>query len=261
MQLDGFTLIAQVVNFLILVYLLKRFLYRPVLAAMERREATINVRLEEAASREQTATEAIAAYRAKTEALAEQHKYLLAQIKTETEQERTQQLQAVRHDIEQLRQRWQQELMQEQTQFMQDIRQQLSRNVCQISRQMLADLAAAELEDQLITVLLQQLQQLDPAQQQTLAQSCRIADAESAEIIITSAFTMTPEQQQRVREAMQQLLHQDSLLLHFQQQQELICGIRLDTPQQTLSWSISDYIDQCEKQLSASFTQQQAQLN
>ena len=41
MQVDVFTLIAQIVNFLILVYLLKRFLYRPVLDAMDRREADI----------------------------------------------------------------------------------------------------------------------------------------------------------------------------------------------------------------------------
>ena len=35
---DWFTVIAQIINFLILVALLKRFLYGPIIRAMERRE-------------------------------------------------------------------------------------------------------------------------------------------------------------------------------------------------------------------------------
>ena len=41
MLIDWFTVGAQVVNFLILVWLLKRFLYRPILDAIDAREKRI----------------------------------------------------------------------------------------------------------------------------------------------------------------------------------------------------------------------------
>ena len=52
MLIDWFTVVAEIVNFLILLWLLKRFLYKPVLNAMDKREATI-------ASRENEATTAL----------------------------------------------------------------------------------------------------------------------------------------------------------------------------------------------------------
>ena len=41
MQIDWITVSAHIVNFLILVWLLKRFLYRPVIRAMDRRIAAV----------------------------------------------------------------------------------------------------------------------------------------------------------------------------------------------------------------------------
>ena len=38
MLIDWFTVLAQIINFLILIYLLKRFLYGPIIRAMEERE-------------------------------------------------------------------------------------------------------------------------------------------------------------------------------------------------------------------------------
>ena len=51
MQIDWFTLVAQIVNFLILIWLLKKFLFRPVQNVMKKRENEITSRLEEARNR------------------------------------------------------------------------------------------------------------------------------------------------------------------------------------------------------------------
>ena len=41
MSIDWITVIAQIANFLVLVWLLKRFLYRPILDGIDAREAEI----------------------------------------------------------------------------------------------------------------------------------------------------------------------------------------------------------------------------
>ena len=48
MSIDWITVVAQIANFLVLVWLLKRFLYRPILDGIDAREAEITRRMAEA---------------------------------------------------------------------------------------------------------------------------------------------------------------------------------------------------------------------
>ena len=57
MQIDWLTVAAQIVNFLVLIWLLQRFLYRPITNAMARREARIEERLSDARTRRKEAEE------------------------------------------------------------------------------------------------------------------------------------------------------------------------------------------------------------
>ena len=56
MLIDWFTVGAQIVNFLVLVWLLRRYLYRPVLAAIDAREQELAARRDAAAADRARAT-------------------------------------------------------------------------------------------------------------------------------------------------------------------------------------------------------------
>ena len=58
MLIDWFTVSAQALNFFILVWLLKRFLYQPILDAIDAREKRVASELESAASTMKEANEA-----------------------------------------------------------------------------------------------------------------------------------------------------------------------------------------------------------
>ena len=62
MSIDWVTVIAQIANFLVLVWLLKRFLYRPILDGIDAREAEITRRMAEAGEAEKKAQAAEATY-------------------------------------------------------------------------------------------------------------------------------------------------------------------------------------------------------
>lgn len=49
MELDATTVVLEIINFIILVALLKHFLYRPIQQAIEKRQAQIKTSLDEAA--------------------------------------------------------------------------------------------------------------------------------------------------------------------------------------------------------------------
>ena len=48
MSIDWVTVLAQIANFLVLLWLLKRFLYRPILNGIDAREAAIAQRISDA---------------------------------------------------------------------------------------------------------------------------------------------------------------------------------------------------------------------
>ena len=243
MQLDGFTLLAQLFNFLILVYLLKKFLYKPILAAMDRRAVDIKQQLHDVESREQEATVKIAEYQNKTEQMESDRQQWLTEIKQELIEERVAQLNGLRQDIDQKRREWQQQLAQEQERFLNSLRQQLNTGVCHISRQVLAEFADATLEDQLLTVFIGRLHELSADEQQLLVESC----TSSGEITISSAFKFNEPQCMRMKNTLQDLVGK-AIQIHVDTQPDLICGIEISTAEQQIAWNISDYLEQLEEQ-------------
>ena len=88
MHLDWFVFFAQIVNFLILVYLLKRFLYGRIVKAMDNREAKIVARYQEAETLKQEAEKSAALYEEKNRILAEKQEELMNQAVQEAESRR-----------------------------------------------------------------------------------------------------------------------------------------------------------------------------
>ena len=95
MELDWTTFGLQVVNFLVLVWLLKRFLYRPVMDAIARRQATIDQSVTDARAAEQRAEELRTQYEARLAETDAAHADRLARLAEEIAAERHDRLTAL----------------------------------------------------------------------------------------------------------------------------------------------------------------------
>ena len=83
MLIDWFTVVAQTINFLILVWLLKRFLYQPILDAIDARERRIAQELADAAAKKAEAGLEREEFARKNRELAEKRHSLLSQMQDE----------------------------------------------------------------------------------------------------------------------------------------------------------------------------------
>ena len=79
MLIDWFTFGAQALNFVVLVWLLKRFLYQPVLDAIDAREALIAKQIADAQATKQDAQAQRDAFRQKSDSFDHECVELLAQ--------------------------------------------------------------------------------------------------------------------------------------------------------------------------------------
>src|SRR5471030_2866636 len=88
MLIDWFTVGAQALNFIILVWLLKRFLYKPILNAIDARENRIAAELANAATTRTAAETERVEFQRKSTALDEQRSALLGKAVDEAKAER-----------------------------------------------------------------------------------------------------------------------------------------------------------------------------
>ena len=85
MLIDWFTVTAQIVNFLILVYLLKRFLYQPIVRHMNEREEKIANRLQQASDKRAEAQRQIDEFQHKQEEIEQQSAQKLEKAEEEAQ--------------------------------------------------------------------------------------------------------------------------------------------------------------------------------
>lgn len=240
MTIDWLTVVAQIINFLILVYLLKRFLYQPVIKAMDDREEFISSQLTQAQQREQQAQAQQEKYRSELRALKEQRDALLAKSMRKAEQKTAHYLQQAREKIAENRRQWQRELQQEQQDFLSGLRKEGSQAIIHVARQLLQGLADRSLERQMIDVFIQQLEHLDGEPRQALA-------TEETTVQLVSTFDIDGELRDYLTTRLMPYIGRREL--RFKQSEDLICGIELRAEGQKISWTVADYTQELERRL------------
>src|ERR1700689_4732222 len=103
MLINWFTVGAQLINFLILVWLLKRFLYKPILNAIDAREKGIATQLAEANAKMAEAQQERATFQQKNEAFDQEQAALRKKVTDEANAERQRLLDEGRKEADALR--------------------------------------------------------------------------------------------------------------------------------------------------------------
>src|ERR1700733_859555 len=96
MLIDWFTVAAQVVNFFILVWLMKRFLYKPILHAIDEREKRVATELANADKKKAEAQKEGDEFKRKNKEFDQQRAALLSKATDEAQAERQRLLEEAR---------------------------------------------------------------------------------------------------------------------------------------------------------------------
>lgn len=251
MLINWFTVFAQIFNFLILVGLLRWFLYKPILNVMKKRQLELEKQWFDAKQLQTEATQERILYEQQQQQLQAKQGELMAEARALADQERQQQLLQIRQEIADQRSQWQVDLQQEQTAFFQILRQNVIHQTAAIARQALEDLANADLEQQIIRVFCERLAQLKHPEKQAIAQA--LAETKTA-IIVRSSFALSPDLQQKVIET----LHAQfkiSQAIEFITVTNLLYGIEIKLAGQEIVWSLDHYLETLEQRLATALTQ------
>ena len=243
MRIDWFTLVAQVINFLVLVWLLRRFLYGRIVRAMDEREAAITSQLEEAAQKRADADREAEHYREEKRQLDEERERMLTRAREEAEALRQQLVEEARADAEKMKAQWVESLRREQDELLKEFRERSGQQVLAVARRALTELAGAELEERMVTVFLEHLARLDPAEREAMADAVRRSDRE---VEFRTAFAVGPELRERISHSLREHL-EDGVAVRFEVEPHLGCGVELRAHSHRMQWNLESYLDRLEE--------------
>jgi F-type H+-transporting ATPase subunit b len=241
--IDWFTVGAQVLNFIILVLLLKRFLYKPILDAIDAREQRIAAELASAHGKETEAEQERDRFRQKNDEIDRQRAGLLSQAADEASAERQRLLQEARQAADNLSAQRMETLRNEAHDLNQAISRRTQQEVFTIARKALTDLAGTSLEERLGEVFTRRLREMSEQAKQSFSEALKTA---SAPAIVRSAFELPAEQRSTIRNALNETFAAD-IPIRFETAPDLVSGIELTTNGQKVAWSIADYLSSLEK--------------
>src|ERR1017187_7376812 len=243
MLIDWFTVGAQALNSLILVWLMKRFLYKPILDAIDEREKRIATELANADAKKAEAQKEHDEFQRKNAEFDQQRAALLSKATGEAEAERQRLLDEARKAAVALSLKRQETLRDEEHDLHQAIRRRTQQEVFAIARKALTDLATTSLEERLGEVFTRRLREMDAKAKQGLGEALKSA---SDPAVVRSTFDVPAEQRAAIQNALNETFSAE-IRVRFETAPDLVSGIELTTNGQKVAWSIADYLSSLEK--------------
>ncbi len=243
MSIDWFTTGAQIVNFLILVWLLKKLLFRPIIGAMERREKGLSSRLQQAETKMSEAQALKQQYEKHLYQLQKDKDEVLATVREEVEAEKATSMQQLSEEIQQKKNRFDVEMQKQQQELGQLISHTIAEKSLSLGRQVLSGLADQTLEQRMIEYFLQNLSGLPEAKQISIKQA--LLKDNSATII--TGFQADTATRQQIKTWFDSFAPGCKLL--FEQRDYLVCGIALEAEGRSWEWNVDRYLTELGTEL------------
>ena len=248
MLIDWFTVGAQALNFIVLVWLLKRFLYKPILDAIDAREKRISAELADADAKKTEARKERDEFQRKNEAFDQQRAALVSKATEEVNVERQRLLDNARTAADALSAKRRETLRSDAKILNQAIMLRTQQEVFAIARKALTDLASTSLEERMCAVFTQRLRAMNGTAKERFAEALKTATGPA---LVRSAFELPAEQCAAIQKAVTETFSAGvagsaSVPVKFETAPGVVSGIELTANGQKIAWSIANYLASLE---------------
>jgi len=223
-ELDWTTFLLEVTNFLILVWVLKRFLYQPVLNVIEQRRQKIKADMAQAATGQEETKALKNQYEARLVDWEQEKRSAFDAMEQQLTQERSNKLQQLDDELEQQRLKHQTRDQQQQTLWRSQAEAEALQLGSAFAARLLQGLTGPELDMRLQQLFIEQLAVLPENALRQLREGWRDG---SSSIEVLSAMSLDTTRQQAIRQALELKLGPTNGQWQFTQDESLIAGLRV----------------------------------
>ena len=252
MQIDWFTLGAQVFNFILLAILLWFVLYRPVREAVDEREEEIESRVESAREEKEEAESLMEEHRRKKAELEEKRDSLIREAEEEAEERRKELKKEIREEMEKARNRWRESLRQEREAFLLELSRRVREEAFQVMSRGLADLIQAGAPEAMAATFLQRARETPEEDREAFSRA--VAGAQGR-CTLQSSLEIPEESREEIRDLLQDWARDAeengdlSVSLELEVEEDGPRGLELWAGDRKLAWTVESYVEELKEEV------------
>ena len=236
MELSWSTFVLELVNFIVLVWILKHFLYEPVLSIIAKRRSDVEKSLSDANAQHEEAEKLKAQYENRLADWATEKKEAHSTLAREIDEERARRLSELRAALEQERQKAQAADQRR----LEDLHEAAEHEALELgakfATRLLGQSATPDLQAKLLELLLNEIRSLPPEKVPAFSP----ADGNAAgKIVVTSAFALSEPQRKQLQDALVKMVHAEAPV-EFAEDPELLAGLRISVGSAVLGLNLLD---------------------
>jgi F-type H+-transporting ATPase subunit b len=242
MNINWFTVGAQVVNFLVLVWLLKRFLYQPILNAMDQRQQNL-AQLEEDANKNNAMAEKIKEeYVAKEKDFNIQKKSLFLEAKEDADLKRKEMISESHQHVKDLRSTWGKTLKEEQVMFLKSLSHKISKSLLMVVRKFMSRFSNKSLNEHLVLGFCKNLNEITNEDRDNFLDENKY---ETYDIVVRSGVNVDDEIKKIIIESLRTMSPKISNI-DFEHVKELTMTFELETNSHKIVWGLNEFLQDLE---------------
>jgi F-type H+-transporting ATPase subunit b len=248
MQIDWWTLFFQTVNFLILVWLLQRFLYRPVLAIIDRRRKETDGLIDAAKQAREEAEKERQDLIDQRKAIGHERETVLADAKQDADDVRKSLIAEAHDQTERMLTEARAQLAREREDAAIELHRHAAAIAVGLAGHVLQAVADENLDDAFFNAAIASLDTLSQEERDSLRQAIEQADTEVPSLHMVTARPLGAEQKARYRDALAKVVGHEPAI-SFAVDDGLIAGLELHLPHTIVHHSVRSTLDQAAQEI------------
>lgn len=246
MQIDWITFLAEIINLLVLVWLLKRFLYTPINNIIQQRQAEINAQIESANTLHNQAEAEFKTLKSEKDAFEKSLQDRRNDLTKELSNERKETLLKIKEEANLLKHQLQSEIKLQNTNLKLELEQFISRDFLHIAGKIITDLTSATPMERVLNLFYEKLIHL------TKNDVLKINKAIKNQKLITiySSDTLSEKHQRDMTHFLRSYFDiSPKTKILYQVNSAIILGIEIRIQDIGIDWTIKNYLDELEQRL------------
>ena len=245
MHFDLFTFIAQLINFAVLVFLLNKFLFGRVKAAMDEREKKIADDLEKAGIQREEAQKSAALAAEELKLLESRRQEMLDDARSKAREEELRLKAAAQAAEQEQQKKWHQAFAGEQENYIRMLRVHSGKFAWKVSEKMLRELSDEKINNKAAEIFLKKLEALSGAQAEDFKAA---ANRSEKPVVISSSFILDDVIKEKISGVIAAKTKNPNEVI-YQLNEDMVCGIEAAAEGYKISWGGDDYFSGMEKEV------------
>lgn len=239
MQISWFEIAAQIINFFIILFILQKLLYKPVINAMKERQKRIQEAQKEAELKMNKANKLIDEYNKKMADIEEDKREIIFETRKQAQEKKENILENFKQEAEAKRKIYLKEIEDEKQSFIDNLRIKIGTNAVKIASHILNTISSKELEEEVFKSFINELKNLN----KNVVDQKLLENERNLNLYSKTAISL--DERQIIEDILKsQLINLQNI--SYKIDEDLVLGYELNLETYTVHTSIKNYLGEME---------------